>query len=99
MSDDLTRLIPEMPASRPIVFHAEKCTGCNNCVEICQVDIFIANPDKSQKVPLVVYPDECWYCGTCVMVCPSEGAIELHHPLMNQVNWVEKKKLTDRNNH
>lgn len=95
MKDNRTHNLPEMPASSPIVFDDEKCTGCNNCVEICQVDIFLPNPDRSKKVPLVVYPDECWYCGTCVMVCPSEGAIELRHPLMNQVDWIEKAKLKE----
>ena len=86
-------MIPEMPASKPIVFNEEKCIGCNQCVEICQVDIFVPNPDKNKKVPLVPYPGECWYCGNCVAICPVEGAIELRHPLMNQVHWIEKSQL------
>jgi NAD-dependent dihydropyrimidine dehydrogenase PreA subunit len=82
----------EMPASKPVIFYAEKCTGCNICVDICQVDIFIPNPEIG-KPPIVLYPGECWYCGCCVMVCPSEGAITLRHPLMNQVHWVAKSEL------
>jgi len=82
----------EMPASRPIIFDAEQCTGCNYCVEICQVDIFIPNPVKGAP-PVVLYPGECWYCGSCVVVCPVKGAITLRHPLMNRVNWVEKSQL------
>jgi NAD-dependent dihydropyrimidine dehydrogenase PreA subunit len=83
---------PEMPASKPILFNAEKCTGCNSCVDICQVDIFIPNPETGGP-PVVLYPGECWYCGCCVMVCPSEGAITLCHPLMNQVHWIAKSEL------
>ena len=94
MEDKRVNMIPEMPDSLPIVFNREICTGCNRCVEICQVDVFIPNPDKKKKVPLIIYPGECWYCGCCVMVRPEEGAIQLHHPLMNQVNWIEKSKLT-----
>ncbi len=82
----------EMPASKPILFDAEKCTGCNSCVEICQVDVFIPNPDKGAP-PVVLFPGECWYCGSCVVVCPVKGAITLRHPLMNQVHWVEKSHL------
>jgi NAD-dependent dihydropyrimidine dehydrogenase PreA subunit len=84
---------PEMPAAKPITFDAGKCTGCNLCVDICQVDVFIPNPVKEDKTPVVLYPGECWYCGCCVVVCPCEGAITLRHPLMNQVHWVEKSEL------
>jgi NAD-dependent dihydropyrimidine dehydrogenase PreA subunit len=86
--------IPEMPASMPVVFDDELCIGCNKCVEICQVDVFIPCPDKGKKSPVVLYPGECWYCGCCVMVCPVEGAIELRHPLMNRVHWVDKCSLS-----
>ena len=82
----------EMPASKPLVLDPEKCTGCNRCTEICQVDIFIPNPEKG-KPPVVLYPGECWYCGCCVMVCPVVGAISLRHPLMNRPRWVERSRL------
>lgn len=82
----------EMPAANPIIYNKDKCIGCNKCVDICQVDMLIPNPDKG-KPPIVLYPGECWYCGCCVMECPVEGAIKLRHPLMNQVHWVERDKL------
>ena len=85
----------EMPAANPIIYNSDKCIGCNRCVEICQVDILIPNAEKG-KPPIVAYPGECWYCGCCVMECPKDGAIKLRHPLMNQVQWVDKKALTEK---
>ncbi|NLM44390.1 MAG: 4Fe-4S binding protein [Clostridiales bacterium] len=87
----------EMPAANPIIFDKSKCMGCNRCMEICQVDIFLPNPEKG-KPPIVAYPGECWYCGCCVMECPVEGAIELQHPLMNRVHWIEKRLLIEQGN-
>lgn len=74
-------------SARPIRFDGDKCVGCNRCVNICQVDIFIPNPEKG-KPPIVLYPGECYYCGSCVMACPNKGAIALVHPLMNQAKFV-----------
>lgn len=93
MSDKKAMMLHEMPSSTPIIYNKEKCIGCNICVDICQVDILIPNVEKG-KPPIVLYPGECWYCGCCVMECPKEGAITLRHPLMNQVQWVEKSSLT-----
>lgn len=83
----------ELPATNPIIIYEDTCIGCNQCVDICQVDLLIPSPDETRKAPWVLYPGECWYCGSCVEVCPVEGAIELHHSLMNQVHWIEKSAL------
>ena len=78
-----------LPASaEPLVFDEKLCLGCNRCMEVCQVDILIPNPQKG-KPPVVLYPGECYYCGSCVMECPQEGAITLQHPLMNQAKFIE----------
>lgn len=77
--------------ANPITYDADRCIGCNCCVEACQIDLLIPNETKG-KPPVVAYPDECWYCGNCVMECPHD-AIKLHHPLMNQARWVEKASL------
>ena len=92
MSDKKTCIPAEMPAANPIIYDEGKCIGCNKCVDICQVDLLVPNPEKG-KPPIVLYPGECWYCGCCVMECPREGAISLRHPLMNQVHWVAKEQL------
>lgn len=82
---------PETPAANPITINPEICIGCNQCVNTCEVDIFLPNQEKG-KPPIVQYPGECWYCGCCVMECPCKGAIKLRHPLMNQVHWKENSK-------
>ena len=92
MEDTRNFRLSEMPAANPIIYNKDKCVGCNKCVDICQVDLLIPNPEKG-KAPIVLYPGECWYCGCCVMECSIEGAITLRHPLMNQVHWVAKDQL------
>jgi len=82
---------PETPAADPISIDKEKCIGCNICVNTCEMDLYIPNPEKG-KPPIVQYPGECWYCGCCVMECPCPGAIKLRHPLMNQAHWKRVKE-------
>ncbi len=84
--------VAEMPAANPIIIDINKCTGCNRCVNICQVDLFLPNQTKG-AAPVIMYPGECWYCGCCVVECPVEGAIKLRHPLMNRVFWTAKENL------
>ncbi|GAA0719399.1 hypothetical protein GCM10008905_07410 [Clostridium malenominatum] len=98
MDNRTNYMLPEMPISNPIIYNKDKCIGCNRCVDICQVDILIPNPERG-KSPIVAYPGECWYCGCCVMECPIEGAIKLRHPLMNEVHWIEKDQLIKKQNY
>ena len=55
--------------SSPVTFIQDNCNGCNRCVNVCEVDVFIPSPEKGSP-PIVMYPDECWYCGCCSMECP-----------------------------
>lgn len=77
-------------SAHPILYNEDLCIGCNQCIEVCQVDILLPNPEKG-KAPIVMYPGECYYCGCCVMECPQKGAIKLQHPLMNRAKFVEVK--------
>lgn len=82
-------ITPETGISNPISINPESCIGCNRCVNVCQVDLFIPNPNKGNP-PIVLYPGECWYCGCCVEECPIPDTITLNPLLMNRVHWKPK---------
>jgi NAD-dependent dihydropyrimidine dehydrogenase PreA subunit len=50
--------------------NAEKCVSCGECVEVCPVEVFELQDEKS--VP--VNAEECLGCESCIEVC-EEGAI------------------------
>jgi len=89
MMDKKVYAIPETGITNPIIFNQNICVGCNRCIDVCQVDLFIPNPLEN-KPPLVLYPGECWYCGSCVEICPKPDAIKLNPLLMNRVHWKRK---------
>jgi NAD-dependent dihydropyrimidine dehydrogenase PreA subunit len=74
--------------ANPVKFDSEKCTGCNTCVNVCQIDVFIPNPEKGQP-PVILHPDECWYCGCCVNDCPNK-AITFNWPVQQRAYWKDK---------
>jgi NAD-dependent dihydropyrimidine dehydrogenase PreA subunit len=74
---------------RPVIFNPEICSGCNNCVQVCQVDVYIPNPVKGRP-PVILHPDECWYCGCCVNDCPLPGAITFNWPVQQRAYWKDK---------
>ena len=76
--------------SIPVIFDPEICNGCNMCVDVCQVDLLIPNPEKGLP-PITLYPEECWYGGCCVATCPRPGAIKLNHALTQRVCWKRKE--------
>ena len=76
--------------NQPVIFDPDHCIGCNNCVETCQVDVYIPHPEKG-KPPIILHPDECWYCGCCVNDCPSEGAIKFNWPIQSRPYWKNKE--------
>jgi NAD-dependent dihydropyrimidine dehydrogenase PreA subunit len=79
--------------NRPVIRNPEICNGCNTCVNVCQVDVYIPNPVKG-KPPITLHPEECWYCGCCVNECPrlNLGAIKFNWPL--QQRGFFKRKAT-----
>lgn len=57
-----------MGVKAKIAINQQKCIGCNACVEICPVSIFI----KKQNVELQNI-NTCISCGHCVAICPKEA--------------------------
>jgi len=47
----------------------EKCIGCEECVDVCPVDVFEMKDEKS--VP--VNADECIGCESCIEVCEQDA--------------------------
>ncbi len=52
-----------------VVVDQEKCVGCEECVEVCPVDVYEMENEKS--VP--VNAEECLGCESCIEVCESEA--------------------------
>jgi len=47
----------------------EKCTGCEECVDICPFEVFELQDEKSEPVNAA----ECEGCMSCVESCPEEA--------------------------
>jgi NAD-dependent dihydropyrimidine dehydrogenase PreA subunit len=47
----------------------EKCIGCGECVEVCPVEVYEMQDEKS--VPVNV--EECIGCESCIEVCEQEA--------------------------
>ena len=47
----------------------ETCTGCGECVDICPVDVYEIQGEKS----VTVNADECIGCESCIEVCEQEA--------------------------
>ncbi len=57
-------------AFNPIVDES-KCVGCEECVDVCPVEVFEMEDDKS--VP--VNAEECMGCESCVEVCEEDAIV------------------------
>ncbi len=63
---------PESLLPEPeLVFHAERCLGCGDCLEACPAGAASLEPGKAPADPAA-----CRLCGACVEACPS-GAREI----------------------
>ena len=55
--------------TRPRYIDLDKCTGCGECVEVCPVEVFELEDEKSEPVNA----EECLGCESCVEVCEYEA--------------------------
>ncbi len=94
MTDTNVYAIADTASVIPLEFDPKVCIGCNICVDVCQVDIMIPNPEIGEP-PIVLYPGECWYDGSCVSACPEPGAIKLRSMAANRVHCRRKETRED----
>ena len=52
----------------PAKVDAEKCTGCESCLESCPSEAIVMDVEKA-----VIKVDDCVDCGVCVDECPVEA--------------------------
>ena len=50
-------------------FEAEKCIGCEKCVEICPHEVFAINGEITQ----IINRSQCIECGACALNCPTKA--------------------------
>ena len=90
MSKGKVIALPNVSApDNPVLFNPDICNGCNHCVEVCQIDVYMPNPRKG-KPPIILHPEECRYCGCCANDCPRPGAITFNRPLQARGYWSNK---------
>ena len=52
-----------------VIVDQEKCEGCEECVEVCPVDVYEMQDGKSVSINA----EECLGCESCVEVCPGNA--------------------------
>lgn len=55
-----------------------KCIGCENCVNICPMDVFYFDPEAHKSV--LAYPENCQSCGQCYLNCKG-GSLGMSNEL------------------
>lgn len=49
---------------------AERCTGCNVCVEICPTNVF---EPAAKRTPLIARQQDCQTCFMCELYCREDA--------------------------
>ncbi len=60
--------------------NGENCTGCEICLDRCQMEAIVMNKDGVAQIDL----DRCIGCGLCVTTCPSEASCLIPKPDANR---------------
>lgn len=48
---------------------AQRCTGCERCVELCPTQALVHKDGKA----VLLYPERCTYCSLCEDICPTQA--------------------------
>ena len=54
-----------------VTVDADKCEGCEECVDICPADVFEMEDEKSSPVNA----DDCMGCESCIEVCEPNAIV------------------------
>ena len=52
------------------IVSADRCTGCDICVEVCPTRVFDAVPDA---IPVIARQADCQTCFMCELYCPADA--------------------------
>jgi len=64
-----------------VIVDGEKCSGCEECLEACTVQVFEMQDEKS----IPANPEECLGCKNCVEICKDKAiTVEELHPEMSE---------------
>ncbi|OQY02425.1 MAG: ferredoxin [Desulfobacteraceae bacterium 4572_130] len=55
-----------------VTIDKEKCVGCEECVDICPVEVFEMGDDEKSEV---VNGEECMGCESCIEVCEEDAIV------------------------
>lgn len=71
------------PALGEVLIIAERCKGCEFCVEYCPRDVLVMSTEFNRKgyhPPVVVKEGLCVDCGLCESICPEFAIFTLPVP-------------------
>ena len=54
-----------------VLIDLNRCIGCENCVNICPIDVFYFNAEAHKSV--IAYPENCQSCGQCFLNCKGRA--------------------------
>lgn len=76
-----------------VMLDAEKCKGCEECVEVCAPNVFEMKGSKS----VVVNANECIGCGSCAEVCREKAITvrEMEVEISETTRQILKDLLSD----